>query len=284
MIYLVTVNYYSSALVTRLINSLPIQLNTNFLLIIINNSPDDADLGKLQSKQIIIINTRRNLGFGEACNLALDWIYEKDPLTTVWLVNPDTYMLTENLEIASTIFNNYQEISILGTRIIEPNGICWFSGGDFNQKVGKIVVKTNSLTKSGYRQVKWVSGCSLLINLRKFKECPKFSSLYFLYYEDFDFCIRYQKKGHIVGITDEIILVHTPSSITNRNIMLKMKYSTCSYLIVLTLYSNRLALAFRFIVLLLNTIQLCLYKPKKAQGKILGIALYMKSIIKYKLK
>ncbi len=125
----------------------------------------------------------------------------------------------------------------------------------------------------------WVSGCSLLINLRHFSFCPQFDPAYFLYYEDFDFCRRYVSQGHELAITRQLAIIHEPSSITNRNITKKMQHSTYSYLLTLQKYTNPLIFLLRFLRLSLNTLLILPFKPQVAFGKLAGVFSYLKGRI-----
>lgn len=87
----------------------------------------------------------------------------------------------------------------------------------------------------------------MLINFKNFKSCPEFDQDYFLYYEDFDFCRRYAKQGHKIAITQQITVVHQPSSITNKNPDLKLQHSIYSYLLSLEKHTNKSVLIYRLI-------------------------------------
>jgi GT2 family glycosyltransferase len=69
MIYFLTVNYYSTNLITKLLDSLPSCCNDSYKIIIINNSPDDNSIYQLKNQSTIIIEAENNLGFGGGCNL-----------------------------------------------------------------------------------------------------------------------------------------------------------------------------------------------------------------------
>ncbi|OKH34051.1 glycosyl transferase [[Phormidium ambiguum] IAM M-71] len=278
MIYLLAINYYSSQLIAKLINSIYPNQAVEYQIIIVNNSPEDKSIQDLKTDKVVILESGENLGFGKACNLGLDWIYQQNQQAIVWLINPDAYLLPAALEKVSAFFQNYPELSILGTIIYTTTGDIWFAGGEFIPQNGAIIPKTIDRQNSQFPYLKthWVSGCSLLINLQKFPVCPQFDPEYFLYYEDFDFCQRYNKQGHLIAITNQIGVVHQPSAITNKNTFLKFQHSTYSYLLTLEKYTSKRVLIFRFIRLLLNAIYLIPLKPKVALGKFAGISLYLR--------
>ena len=278
MIYFLTVNYYSTYLIKKLINSVRSSQDSNYQIIIINNSLDDNSINDLKSKSTIIIEAEKNIGFGCACNLGLQWIYNQDKQAIVWIINPDAYLPENTLEQAQLFLYLHPELSILGTIIYTPEQKIWFAGGRFIPKNGAIL-ELDLLTNLNidYINCDWVSGCSLIINLNKFAECPVFDHAYFLYYEDFDFCRRYAQQGHLIAITTKISVIHQPSSITNRNIFNKIRHSTCSYLLTLKKYTNIRVFILRFSRLIVFALILFPIQPKTAFGKIYGICDYVRN-------
>lgn len=282
MIYLLVINYYSSQLITKLINSISPNSVVDYQIIIVNNSLEDKSIQHLKTDKVLILESGENLGFGKACNLGLNWIYQENKPAIVWLINPDAYLLPNTLEKVPALFQNHPELSILGTIIYTTTGEIWFANGEFITENGAIIPKTidHQNSQIPYLKTNWVSGCSLLINLKKFPVCPQFDPEYFLYYEDFDFCQRYAKQGHLIAITNQIGIVHQPSAITGKNAFLKFQHSTSSYLLTLERYTSKRILIFRFIRLLLNAIYLIPLKPKVALGKFAGISLYLRRVFK----
>ncbi|CAD5913038.1 putative glycosyltransferase [Planktothrix tepida] len=288
MIYWITVNYYSTELIQRLIDSIVVETfhgivetrhgtslqGINYQIIIINNSPDDHSIYQLKSPSILILDSPENIGFGRACNIGLNSVYQQDPQALVWLINPDAYLSKNALSQAVDFFERYPELSILGTVIYKSTGELEFTRGEFNPKIGKIIVSntvSESLQNQPYQLTEWVSGCSLLINLKNFNQCPQFDPNYFLYYEDFDFCLRYRNQGHQIGITSKIKVFHETSSITHRNPTLKIKYSIYSYLLSLNKHTSKSVLFYWLLRISFVSLITLLITPQKSQSKLKGV-------------
>lgn len=280
--YWITVNYNSTSLIEQLINSIPLQTNSLDRVIIINNSPDDRSIHQLQSESIFVLDSPENIGFGRACNIGLNWVYQQDKNAIVWLINPDA-ILPQNAGIAANFFETYPEISILGTVVEEPSGQIEFGAGEFNPKTGLITVQNTfpeiSSSDLSYIPMLWVSGCSLLINFKKFTDCPQFDPDYFLYYEDFDLCLRYGKLGHKIGLTPDLRVQHQPSSITRRNPELKIQQSIYSYLLSLEKHTNGLVLGYRLLRILSVSCLSWFNSPEVSKAKLQGVWLYFDRII-----
>lgn len=275
-LYLLIVNYYATDLIQKLINSLPSIKEVNYQILIVNNSPDDSSLNNINHPQLQIINAPKNLGFGQGCNLGLNWIYEHNHQALVWLLNPDTYLLPNILEKVANFIKKYPKLSIIGTIIYTPEHQIWFAGGKFNHQIGEIeVINLLDNCQDDYLLCDWVSGCSIILNLSNFTTCPQFDDQYFLYYEDFDFCQRYAQQGHQIVITNQLAVIHQPSTITNKNLVAKYQHSTYSYLLTLAKYTNDKILILRLLRLLIKSVLMLAYQPKASYGKILGIITFM---------
>lgn len=276
MIFLLTVNYNSSHLIQKLIKSLPDPTETPFKLVIINNSSEDVYLNTLENDFVSIIHSPKNLGFGSACNVGIQSIFGSYRKAIIWLINPDTYIASVNFKEIIHFFDIYPSISILGTIIYNIEGKIWFAGGEFIPARGAIL-ETDLMSKNNqdYVLCDWVSGCSLILNLRNFSIPPLFDQKYFLYYEDLDFCQRYRIQGHLVAITSRFSLIHAPSSITNKNQFEKIKHSTFSYFLTLQRYSPVFIQIIFFLKLFIYAMILLPLKPDIAIGKLVGITNYL---------
>ncbi|PZV18494.1 MAG: glycosyl transferase [Leptolyngbya sp.] len=273
MIYLITVNYYSTALIAQLLASIQSQIGVDieYQLIIVNNSPAE-DCSKLAGDRVLILEAGENLGFGGGCNLGLNWVYERDRAATVWLINPDTTLPENALNQAIQFCRTHPTLSIIGTIISEPSGKIWFAGGEFVPETGKIVACTEISIhpNTDYVATSWVTGCSLLLNLQNFDPCPQFDPAYFLYYEDFDFCRRYAQEGHSVVITP-IQVIHYPSSITSRNPSSTLQHSTFSYLLALERHTRPQVLWYRLSRIVFHAVRVGIVQPQQAIAILKGI-------------
>lgn len=282
MIYFVTVNYYSTSLVEKLVSSILLDRDIDYQVIIVNNSPDDDSIHSLKSEFIFILEAGDNLGFGKACNLGLNWIYNQNSEAIIWLINPDAYLVEGSVKQASLFFETYPEVSILGTIVYEPTGKVWFGNGQFFAGNGTIIADSflsPELEILPYIEMDWVTGCSLIINLINFSFCPQFDEDYFLYYEDFDFCRRYAKQGHIIGLTKEISVIHQPSSITGTIPDEKIKHSTYSYLLTLEKHTSKFVLLYRLSRITVSALISLPTNSKISVNELKGVLLYCRRFV-----
>ena len=189
--------------------------------------------------------------------------------------------MEDSLIQAVQFFEKYPEVAIAGTEIYEPDGKIWFGWGKFIESSGTIVVVEESADYNcqPYLVADWVTGCSLLINLPHFPECPQFDTDYFLYYEDFDFSRRYAKQGYLVVVTNQIKIIHEPSSITLRYGYLRLTHNIYSYLLSLEKHSTSFLLWTRFLRMIVMALAIFPLKPKFALAKLKGITLYTQRLL-----
>ena len=282
-LFFVVVNYHSSEQIDRLLNSFPTN-SQELRVVIINNSPGDREISNLNSDVVDIIEAGENLGFGRACNLGLNWIYDRDSRAIAWLINPDTYFeldcdrVKSPIDKAIALFAKHPDLSIVGTTVYDTSGKLTDAGGKFTPGTAalSIVDALPPNCTAEYLSTDWVSGCSLLINLANFPECPYFDPRYFLYYEDLDFCLRYGQK-HKIAITPTIKVFHETSSITNRNLFAKYQHVTHSYLIHIEKHGSLSTFIVTNLRMSLNTLRLLILKPQQGMGKLVGIYNYWRT-------
>ncbi|NJN91804.1 MAG: glycosyltransferase family 2 protein [Leptolyngbyaceae cyanobacterium SL_5_14] len=250
---ILVVSYYSVRFIRKLLTSS--QLNNHELpVFIVNNTSDDKEvLDSVKTYQLSeVIEANKNLGFGGGCNVGLKWIYQQDPDASVWLINPDTVLDQDAIPYVEKCLSQYSDVAILGTRIRDSHDHPWFEIGCFNTWLGSITHLESDAEKADSSKVnrkhptvinsRWVSGCSLIINLAQFQSCPAFDENMFLYYEDCEFCERYRRQGKLVAVTEAALVTHAVSSTTGENPSAKLVHATFSKLYLLQRHGTLLAI------------------------------------------
>ena len=282
MIYFITVNYYSTELIRELIQSIELNIQSNYKIIIVNNSCLDLSISQLKDySNVTILNAGENLGFGKGCNLGINHIYDINSNALIWLINPDTTIHKNAKEYIFKCFEQDSSIAILGTNIQDANERIWFSSGDFNKWTGNI--KHNSYYLSDEKIIvsttrsRWVCGCSLIINLARFDHCPSFDPNYFLYCEDTDLCERYYQRCYHIAITNHILVTHQVSSIIGKDKRNMYLHYTFSRLLFLQRHSTVVGLLIYLIYTFGKIILLLPISASIALGKLQGLKKFFKN-------
>lgn len=278
MLYFLTINYYSTDLLGQLLQSIKrLASPISYGVIIVNNSPDDESVYRLQQafENITVLTATKNLGFGGGCNLGLEHIYKQDQKAWVWLINPDAILVPQAVSYIQDCFKLRPRLSILGTRIRASAEDIWFAQGRFNWWTGSLKHRLSNADTSEHPvrvlPSRWVSGCSMIFNLQQFDSCPLFDLNFFLDYEDIEICERFYRQGHIVGVTQAILVNHAVSAITHRNRQAKFRHATFSKLYFLYKHGSWIALGLNIIYMLCWSLKLLIFSDREVGlGRLLG--------------
>jgi N-acetylglucosaminyl-diphospho-decaprenol L-rhamnosyltransferase len=278
MLYFLTVNYYSGELIKKLISSIRSASDSDYKIIIVNNSKDDLSLRAGDDNSVTVIESPDNLGFGGGCNLGIEYVYRIDRSALIWLINPDATLDKGAPRYIDRCFQENPNLAILGTKIRDSTEKIWFSGGSFQPFLGTLKHEarmTDALDHLiGLVPTRWVSGCSLILNLAVFDHCPKFDTRYFLYHEDVDLCERYYRQKYIVAITKQVLVTHAVSAIIGKNIQFMFEQYTFSRLLFLALHGSQLSFILYLLYASVKISSLLFSDYPNARGRYLGIQKY----------
>ncbi len=150
-----------------------------------------------------IVCTGENLGYGKGNNFGLRTTKTDYAL----ILNPDLTCDTDFFSNITKVIEDAKDFTIIGCqyqkdKIFLPAG---FFDKKKNQEFAKIFKneKTNDLEK-----VDWVTGCSMLINLKKFSDKEVFDKNFFLYFEEFDLCKSIIDKDENVYTSKDLKIDH----------------------------------------------------------------------------
>ena len=174
-------------------------------IIIVENSKKfknkDYFLKKFSNLEIIC--TGLNLGYGKGNNFGLSKVKTDFAL----ILNPDIVCKYDFFKKIFKLTYKNKKFSIIGCQY--SNDTAYLPAGFFNKKKNNIFQKNffqnkkESLTK-----VDWVTGCSMLINLKKYKDKNIFDKNYFLYFEEFDLCKSTNDNGGYVYTASDLKVHH----------------------------------------------------------------------------
>jgi len=180
-------------------------IDKKFKVIIVENSPKFKDKNFFLKKfsNIEIICTGLNLGYGKGNNFGL----EKVKTDYVLILNPDIVCKKGFFNKIIKVMNKNKSFSIIGCQY--SNKTAFLPAGFFDKKKHQIFQENFfKKNKKGLTKVDWVTGCSMLINLNKFKNKSIFDKKYFLYFEEFDLCKSIINKGGSIYSSNDLKVYH----------------------------------------------------------------------------
>ena len=180
-------------------------IDKNVKILIVENSKKFENYNYLKKKfpNIKIVCSGKNLGYGKGNNFGLKLV----KTDYAFILNPDIVCGKKFFINLSKIFTQKINFHILGCQYLKDK--VFLPAGFFNKNLNYEFKEKfhkneiNSLTK-----VEWVTGCSMLINLKKFKKRDIFDENFFLYFEEFDLCKSIIDNGGIIFTAKDLKVHH----------------------------------------------------------------------------
>lgn len=179
-------------------------------VIVIDNNSDDGTSTMIRSvfPEVILISNSRNVGFAAANNQGLAIARGE----YILLLNPDTVLKENALQSTMAFLSNHPEASIVGCRLLNPDGTVQPSCRSFpsvpnlffeafflyrlfprNTLIGKYYL--GWFTYDRVQEVDVVLGAFMMIRRSVFEKIGLFDERFFMYTEETDFCLRAKRAG-----------------------------------------------------------------------------------------
>ncbi len=228
---IITINYNQQQATEELLQSI-IALNSYPLLevIIVDNYSNNNVVPEWTIKypQFSFIRSNENLGFAGGNNLGIlqstgDYIF---------LINNDT-VITENLiEKLVSFLDENPSYAMVSPKIhyYDPSTMLQYAGftkmnfytgrnkciGQFETDNGQY----NKIDKLTY----YAHGAAMMLRKNLIDEIGLMPELYFLYYEEMDWCEMFKRAGYKIGICIDALIYHKESLSTGKNSPLRSYY------------------------------------------------------------
>jgi len=177
-------------------------INRNIKIIIVENSNNKYLKKKLLDTfdNLEVVLSSKNLGYGGGNNLGISHAKTR----FVMISNPDTVYHQSFFENLSKYLNSDLDFSIIGSSYNDENYLPY---GSFDTK------NNNNLKNQNYdinnlKEVDWVVGCSMIINLEKMNFEKIFDENIFLFYDETDLCKRIKKLSGKIYNSSILIVEH----------------------------------------------------------------------------
>ena len=224
MISIIIVNYNVLSFLKECIKSIyNSDLKQNFEIIIIDNNSPEPLLGSFdKNDNIKIYQFSSNKGFAKAVNFGIS----KSNGDYILLLNPDTLVHRNTLNILSQYLDLNKDVGVVGCKVVYPDGKYQLSSKrhfptfsiiiTLFLKLDKIFPKNRFFGKYNYTYldenklacVDAVSGSCMMFKKEILNDVGNFDENFFLYFEDTDFCYRAIKKDYKVVYNPNCKIVH----------------------------------------------------------------------------
>jgi len=229
---IIIVNYNTKKLVINCIESIINQtLNLTFEIIVVDNASIDGSPQLIKSTypQVILIESKTNLGFGRANNLGVTKAQGK----YLFFLNSDTILLN-NAILALLNFNEKNSailnIGISGGILLDENKLETGSFGPLPTKARTLKSILGLLPRfdkmnatehlhfqtNGYLKVGYITGADLFISNSIFKNIGGFDPNIFMYFEETDLQLRLKNANYCNCVISGTQIIHLEGASLNQ--------------------------------------------------------------------
>jgi GT2 family glycosyltransferase len=213
--------------------------NLEVEVIVVDNNSSDGSIEEIKRLQknhenIVFIESKENLGFGKANNLAVD----KATAETVLLLNSDTVVLEKAVEKLYRFYTeNHEKYPFVGAKLLNTDLTPQPSAGRFFTipvVFGFLFLKgdTWGLTRSSpadIRNADWVSGACIITQKKIYQQLKGFDEGIFMYMEEVDLLYRAKLKGWNTGFYPDARFIHIGSASSGKTYPILQVYRGLTY-------------------------------------------------------
>ncbi len=154
-------------------------------------------------KNVEIICTGTNLGYARGNNFGL----QSTNTDYALILNPDLTCDSDFFSNIPKVIEKAENFTIIGCQYQKDK--IFLPAGFFDKNKNQYFAEKFKNEKiQELEKVDWVTGCSMLINLRKFSNKEVFDENFFLYFEEFDLCKSIIDKGENIYTSKHLKIDH----------------------------------------------------------------------------
>ncbi|RAJ79939.1 hypothetical protein CLV59_10544 [Chitinophaga dinghuensis] len=231
LVSIVTVNYNNAAVTAALLASVARNDYERVEMIVVDNASSENPTA-LYAKDypwVKVIRSETNLGFAGGNNLGIQAATGE----YLFLVNNDTEFTPGLIPALLEVFQSHPDAGIVSPKFhffYEP-GIIEYAG--YNKM--DVLTGRNSMIGRGQRDdgqyaeltnTWYAHGGAMMIKRSVLEDVGPMPDMYFLYYEELDWCEQFRRKGYQLYFQPAALIYHKESASTGKNSPLKTYYLT----------------------------------------------------------
>lgn len=231
LVSVITVNYNNTQVTCELLASLQKISYPRLEVIVVDNASkeDPSGIINTQYPSVKVIRSGENRGFAGGNNLGI----QAAQGSYLFLVNNDTEFTEGLIEGLLEVFTQFPDAGVASPKFhyffhkgtIEYAGyhaVDMFTGR--NSMIG-----CHEPDQGQYDTIKatpYAHGGAMMISREALAKVGPMPELYFLYYEEFDWCEQFRRKGYKIYYQYKSLIYHKESMTTGKNSPLKTYYIT----------------------------------------------------------
>jgi len=264
---IITINFNTEDLLKKLIDCLIKQSFKNWILVIVNNSPDNTAINRViesfKDKRVVLTGNNKNIGYSKGNNYGFNYLMENNtigPDDTILFTNED--IIIEDQDFLKKSLDAFDKLKcgFLGPKIINTDGSlmlphikeagylkCLLHMGN-NGKVDRLFRINKSLAeRTDPIKVFLLNGACFFCKTGDFRKVGLFDTNTFIYYEEELIFRKVREKGINVIYYPEIIAYHEHSASVKKSFSIlnkkKFVYDGEIYFLTKILKINRFLLS-----------------------------------------
>lgn len=230
LVSVISVNFNSADVTEDMILSLRKATYPNIEVVIVDNaSTQDPVYLKEKYPEIVYLRSEKNLGFAGGNNLGI----EKAKGKYFLLLNNDTEVDPHFLEPLVEVMESDPTVGCVSSKLIfhhTPNTIQYAGNKGLNPYTGQAFGRGSKEIDNGQYDDVWpikiAHGAAMMFSRAVLNKVGPMADLYFLYYEEIDYCKRIEDAGYQLFYVGTSKVFHKESISTGKNSPLKEYYLT----------------------------------------------------------
>lgn len=191
-----------------------------YTLVVDNGSIDDSvERIRLNYPTIEILETGDNLGYAAGNNAGIRYVLQKGA-DYVFVLNNDTLLEPTMLQKLVRFAETHPKAGVVGPTMycIEPQETLYAAGSFINWRKGETWNRGIYQPAAQYKylqqpeKVDFITGCGVLARRELVEAVGGLSPMYFLNYEDVEWCERARRHGYEVWYVPEAVMWHKDSA------------------------------------------------------------------------
>ena len=199
---IIIVNYNTGLLLSRCLDSIRAQKESDCRVIVVDNASVDDSLELIRSgyPEVRLIANDRNLGFAAANNQAI----RETEADLLFFLNPDTELQPGCLAEIWAFMAAHTEVGMAGPAIVNSDGSHHPTVEDSYPGSHYTCGEVDDLPGD----IAWILGAALVAPRSVIIEVGGFDERFFLYAEDIDLCLEIRKRNWSLGYIPNAKVLH----------------------------------------------------------------------------
>lgn len=173
----------------------------NHKIILLDNASTDGTIDNVRSllPEVLIIELLHNFGYAGNNNVGIQAAMEQGA-EWVFVLNEDTILSSDCISQLVSVGESDPTIGIVGPLVYHHNepGIIQSAGGCMDKYYRGSHLGQDERDQGQYQlphSVEWISGCGIMVRRTLIEQVGAFDERFFLYVEEFEWCVRARNAG-----------------------------------------------------------------------------------------